>query len=288
MSIATGERPIRPGIVPDGDGAVHIRIRDLRKRFGPNKVLRGVDLDVRRGETLVVLGGSGSGKTTLFKHLMGTQVGDRGSIRVDGWELGEMRPRDWSAYRQRLGVVFQHAALLGSLTVEENVGLSLIEVQRLPRDEVRRRVLRALRQVFLPGKEILDLLPEGLSGGMRKRVGLARAIIQEPDLILYDEPTSGLDPVTVSGVDELILEMQRTLDVTSVVITHDIASAFRIADRIAMLYEGRIIACGSPDEIREDDHPALVQLLEGRTEGPLTETMLNRTSSTDDDAEVTA
>jgi phospholipid/cholesterol/gamma-HCH transport system ATP-binding protein len=261
-------------VLPDGEW--YVRIRDLRMGFGPREVLRGVDLDVRRGETLVILGLSGSGKTTIFKHLMGVHRLRHGRIEIGPWDLSRMRTADWSALRQTLGVVFQHAALLGSLTVEENVALPLMENLRLPPAEVSRRVRDALYRVFLPAEEILGLRPADLSGGMRKRVGLARALIQQPALILYDEPTTGLDPVTVSGVMELIREQQRSLGVTSIVISHDIAATCGIADRIAMLYRGRIVACGSVAEIRANPHPALQQLLSGSVVGPLTEDFLRR------------
>jgi phospholipid/cholesterol/gamma-HCH transport system ATP-binding protein len=163
------------------------------------------------------------------------------------------------------------AALLNSLTVLENVGLPLIEVDQLPMEQVRARVIAALKSVFLPAEEILHLKPASLSGGMRKRVGIARAIIQKPEIILYDEPTTGLDPVTVNGVNELTIELQRTLGVTSIVITHDLNAAFMIADRIAMLYKGRLIGVGSKEQIRANPHPVLQQMLTGSTKGPLTE-----------------
>jgi phospholipid/cholesterol/gamma-HCH transport system ATP-binding protein len=167
--------------------------------------------------------------------------------------------------------VFQMAALLNSLTVLENVGLPLVEVDRRPEGEVRERVVEALRAVYLPAEEILDLQPASLSGGMRKRVGLARAIIQKPEIILYDEPTTGLDPVTVNGVNELTMQLQRTLGVTSIVITHDLAAARMIADRIAVLFKGRLVAVGTKDEIDANPHPVVRQLLTGSTRGPLTE-----------------
>jgi phospholipid/cholesterol/gamma-HCH transport system ATP-binding protein len=173
-----------------------------------------------------------------------------------------------------MGVVFQMAALLNSLTVYQNVGLPLVEVDQLPPDVVMPRVIEALRRVYLPAHEILALKPASLSGGMRKRVGIARAIIQNPEIILYDEPTTGLDPVTVNGVNELTLDLQAKLGVTSIVITHDLDAAFRIADRIALLYLGRIIAIGTKDEIRANQHPVLRQLLTGSTTGPLTEAYL--------------
>jgi phospholipid/cholesterol/gamma-HCH transport system ATP-binding protein len=260
--------PLDP--VPAGK-QVLMRIRDLNKSFGPRHILRGIDLDIYRGETLVILGGSGSGKTTLIRHLMGFLVGDAGSVQVGDLDLDHAAPAQIEEYRKRLGVVFQMAALLNSLTVLENVGLPLIEVDNLPPEQVRSRVIAALKAVFLPAEEILHLKPASLSGGMRKRVGIARAIIQRPEIILYDEPTTGLDPVTVNGVNELIMELQRTMGVTSIVISHDLGAAFMIADRIAMLYKGRMIAVGSKDGIRANPHPVLQQMLTGSTKGPLTE-----------------
>ncbi len=260
--------PLDPA--PEGK-QVLMRICDLNKKFGPRHILRGIDLDVYKGETLVIIGGSGSGKTTLIRHLMGFLVADAGSVTVGTLNLNLATPRQIEEYRKRLGVVFQMAALLNSLTVLENVGLPLIEVDRLAPEQVRSRVIAALKAVFLPAEEILHLKPASLSGGMRKRVGIARAIIQKPEIILYDEPTTGLDPVTVNGVNELTLELQRTLGVTSLVITHDLAAAFMIADRIAMLYKGRMIAVGTKEQIKANQHPVLQQMLTGSTKGPLTE-----------------
>ncbi len=253
------------------DKQVLMKIRDLNKRFGPRHILRGIDLDVYKGETLVILGGSGSGKTTLIRHILGFLVSDTGSVSVGDLNLNLATPTELMDYRRRLGVVFQMAALLNSLTVLENVGLPLIEVDNLPLDQVRTRVIAALKAVFLPAEEILYLKPANLSGGMRKRVGIARAIIQKPEIILYDEPTTGLDPVTVNGVNELTIELQKSLGVTSIVITHDLSAAFMIADRIAMLYKGRMIAVGDKEQIRANPHPALQQMLTGSTKGPLTE-----------------
>jgi phospholipid/cholesterol/gamma-HCH transport system ATP-binding protein len=267
--------PLDP--VPAGK-EVLFQIRELDKSFGRRHILRGIDLDVLRGETLVIIGGSGSGKTTLLRHLMGMLRPDEGSIHVhfSGLDvrLDRATEEQLEAYRNHLGVVFQGAALLNSLTVLENVGLPLVEVQRLPAQEVYNRVVVALQKVYLPAGEILHLKPAALSGGMRKRVGIARAIVHEPELILYDEPTTGLDPVTVSGVNELTLDLQRRLGVTSVVITHDIEAAFKIADRIAMLYKGRIIAIGSKEVFRASPNPVVQQLLTGSTQGPLTEAFL--------------
>jgi phospholipid/cholesterol/gamma-HCH transport system ATP-binding protein len=260
--------PLDP--VPEGK-QVLMRVRDLNKRFGSRHILRGIDLDVYKGETLVILGGSGSGKTTLIRHVLGFLVSDAGSVQVGDLNLNLANTAQLMDYRRRLGVVFQMAALLNSLTVLENVGLPLIEVDRLPIEQVRARVIAALKAVFLPAEEILHLKPASLSGGMRKRVGIARAIIQRPEIILYDEPTTGLDPVTVNGVNELTMELQRSLGVTSLVITHDLHAAFMIADRIAMLYKGRLIAVGTKEQIRANPHPVLQQMLTGSTKGPLTE-----------------
>lgn len=270
--------PLDP--VPAGKTPL-MRIRDLNKRFGSRHILRGVDIDVYKGETLVILGGSGSGKTTLIRHIMGFLRSDAGGVTVrcrwtDGGEerdleLNQASESQMQVWRKRLGVVFQGAALLNSLTVLENVGLPLVEVDGLSPEQVRPRVVKALKQVFLPAEEILALKPANLSGGMRKRVGIARAIIQNPEVILYDEPTTGLDPVTVNGVNELTLQLQKAIGVTSIVITHDLGAAFMIADRIAMLYKGRIIACGTKESIRSNPHPVLQQLLTGSTIGPLTE-----------------
>jgi phospholipid/cholesterol/gamma-HCH transport system ATP-binding protein len=269
--------PVAP--VP-ADKQVLIRIRELHRRFGPRQILRGVGLDIYRGETLVILGGSGSGKTTLLRHLMGMLRPQEGEVSIAHGErrlqLATASEAEIEGYRHRLGVVFQGAALLNSLTVLENVGLPLIEVDRLPYDQVRGRVVEALRKVYLPAEEILHLKPASLSGGMRKRVGIARAIIQKPEIILYDEPTTGLDPVTVNGVNELTLELQKNLGVTSIVITHDMAAAFTIADRIALLYKGRIVALGTKEETRQNQHPVLRQMLTGSTRGPLTEDYVGR------------
>jgi phospholipid/cholesterol/gamma-HCH transport system ATP-binding protein len=267
--------PLDP--IPAGREAL-IRIRDLHKSFGKRHILRGISVDVLRGETLVILGGSGSGKTTLLRHLMGMLRPDEGTVEVElragPLQLGDATREQLDIYRDHLGVVFQGAALLNSLTVLENVGLPLVEVRRLPPQVVYEKVVAALKKVYLPAGEILHLKPAALSGGMRKRVGIARAIVQEPALILYDEPTTGLDPVTVSGVNELTLDLQKRLGVTSVVITHDIEAAFKIADRIAMLYKGRIIAIGDKENFRKHPNPCVQQLLTGSTQGPLTEAFL--------------
>ncbi len=266
----TLEAPVALAPVPEGKTTL-IRLREVNKHFGARHILRGITFNIYKGETLAIIGGSGSGKTTLLRHLMGMLRPDDGNVTIGDLDLGRATPAQIDSYRAKLGVVFQGAALLGSLNVYENVGLPLIEVDQRPAAEVHERVVAALHRVYLPASEILLLKPASLSGGMRKRVGIARAIISNPEIILYDEPTTGLDPVTVNGVNELTMELQRTLGVTSVVITHDLEAAFKIADRIAMLYLGRIIALGTPDEIRANPHPVLRQMLTGSTTGPLTE-----------------
>ena len=282
VSSTTLETGVAPTPAPEGK-QVLVRIRDLHRRFGSRHILRGISLDVYKGETLVILGGSGSGKTTLLRHLMAMLRPEEGEVTLKGvadgkdLDLRSASEADVELYRRHLGVVFQGAALLNSLTVLENVGLPLIEVERLPANQTRERVVAALRKVYLPADEILNLKPAALSGGMRKRVGIARAIIQNPSVILYDEPTTGLDPVTVNGVNELTLELQRTLGVTSIVITHDMHAAFMIADRIALLYKGRIVALGDKEQTRNNPHPVLQQMLTGSTHGPLTEDYMQKT-----------
>jgi len=246
-----------------------IRIRSLHKSFGPRHILRGIDLDIYRGETLVIIGGSGSGKTTLMRHLMGFLVPDEGKIMVDDVDICHAGVKALAAWRKRLGVVFQSGALLTSLTVLENVGLPLVEDDHRPTAEIRQRVVEALGKVNLPAEEILALKPASLSGGMCKRVSIARAIIRKVDALLYDEPTTGLDPVTVTVIDDLIRDLQRKMGVTSVVITHDIHAAFAIADRIAFLFYGRIVAVGNEAQIKANPHPALQQMLSGSLIGPL-------------------
>lgn len=240
------------------------------KQFGPTKVLRGVSLEVPRGTIQVVLGLSGSGKTTLLKILNGTLRPSSGSVQVFGQEMTTMKRAELSAYRQRMGMIFQYSALLGSLSVLENIALPLTEHQGKRVEDCREVVSQALHRVFLP-PEVMDLKPADLSGGMRKRAGIARALVQEPELLLYDEPTSGLDSVTARGVDDLVLKLKADLGVTSIIISHDIAAAMRIADNIAMLHRGEILISGSPATLQASDHPAVRQLLDGTVEGPLTE-----------------
>jgi len=236
-----------------------IEVRGLHKSFDEHAVLKGIDLTVPEGATTVVLGGSGSGKTVLMKHMIGLLRPDQGEVFVDGQEIGQLDEPELASVRRKFGMVFQAAALFDSMTVFENVAFPLREHARLSEEAVARIVHEKLDVVGL--RDIDDKHPAELSGGMRKRVGLARAIALEPKIILYDEPTTGLDPITTDYVDEMILAAKRRLGVTSVVISHDIGSAFHIADRIAFLHEGRIVVAGPPAEVRDCAHPVVSRFL---------------------------
>ena len=246
-----------------------IQIKGLHKSFGPNHVLRGLDIEVRTGEALVVIGRSGCGKSVLLKLMMGILEPDGGSIVIDGVDIFSLTPRELDQFRLKLGMLFQGAALFDSLNVRENVGFSLYEHTQLPPEVIAEKVREKLRLVGLA--RIEEVMPSALSGGMKKRVGLARAIANDPKIILYDEPTTGLDPIMADGINELILEMQEKLRVTSITVTHDLKSAYKIADRIAMLHEGNIIASGSPEEIENTSDPLLRQFITGSSQGPMTD-----------------
>jgi len=244
-----------------------IRIRGLKKRLGLKQVLDGVDLDIQAGETVVVMGRSGSGKSVLLKHIIGLMVPDAGNIEVEGVEIVGMGERELDAVRRRFGMLFQSAALFDSLTVGDNVGLGLREHLRLPDAEVRKRVAERLAWVGLASVE--GMKPAPLSGGMRKRVGLARAVAMDPQYILYDEPTTGLDPITADAIDQLIRSLQKRLGVTSIVVTHDMTSAYKVADRMVMLHEGKIVFSGTPQETRTTTNPVVHQFVEGSSTGPI-------------------
>jgi len=244
-----------------------IRIRGLKKRLGTNQVLDGVDLDIRTGETVVVIGRSGSGKSVLLKHVVGLMTPDAGSIEVDGENIVGLKESDLNRVRKRFGMLFQGSALFDSLTVGENVGLALREHDRRADAEVRARVAERLEWVGLQGSEAMK--PASLSGGMRKRVGLARAIAMDPQFILYDEPTTGLDPIMADVIDQLIREMQRRMGVTSIVVTHDLASAFKVGDRFAMLHDGKMVFEGTTEETRNTANPLVRQFVEGSSAGPI-------------------
>jgi phospholipid/cholesterol/gamma-HCH transport system ATP-binding protein len=230
-----------------------IEVRDLYKSFNGNQVLKGVSLMMEPGTTTVVLGGSGSGKTVLMKHIMGLFKPDKGEVIVDGENVSTMDRQELAKFRTRMGMVFQSAALFDSMTVYDNVSFPLREHTKLPEEEIRTRVKEKLAVVELHGVE--EKYPSELSGGMRKRVGLARAIVRDPKIVLYDEPTTGLDPLTTESVDEMIINAREKLGVTSVVISHDIGSAFHIGDVIAMLHDGRIVEMGPPEKLRRSKEP---------------------------------
>ncbi len=246
-----------------------IRLREIRKAFASKVVLDGVDLAIEEGESLVIIGGSGTGKSVLLKHIIGLMKPDRGTVTVDGTDLSTLGYREITGFRRRFGMAFQEGALFDSMTVAQNIAFPLERARRFDRSAVRKRVDECLGLVRLDGAE--EKMPSELSGGMRRRVGFARAIALKPAILLFDEPTSGLDPVMTALLDEVILDLQRTLESTTVTITHDMTSAFRIADRIAMLHRGKIIAIGTPKELKADTDPRLLQFLEGRAEGPLSE-----------------
>ena len=238
-----------------------IRISGLCKAFGDREVLRGVSLDVEEGTTFVVLGASGSGKTVLLKHVIGLLKPDRGTVHVDGMEISALTGRELTEARRVFGMVFQGSALFDSMTVFDNVAFPVRERERrIPHAELLARVIESLRVVDL-GEDVLDQWPSQLSGGMRKRVSLARALVANPKIVLYDEPTTGLDPITTNSVDSMIDQAKERRGVTSMVISHDIASAFRVADRLAVLYDGRIAAQGTPEEVRRSDDPYVQRFL---------------------------
>ncbi len=240
-----------------------LQIEDVHKSFGAQEVLRGMNLKVRRGETMVIIGGSGTGKSVTLKHVMGLLQPDEGRVFVDGEEVNVLPERKLGAIRRKIGLLFQDGALFDSLNVAENVAFPLFEAGLRDRSAVFERVREALTVVNL--QEHLAKMPNNLSGGMRKRVSLARAIVTKPECILYDEPTSGLDPVVSDQINILIREMQARYRITSLVVTHDMKSAYHVGDRIAYAREGRVYFVGTPDELRNCDDPDVQDFLEGRS-----------------------
>lgn len=241
-----------------------IQLLDVRKAFGEKVVLRGVSLEVREGETVAIIGGSGSGKSVLLKTIVGLLSPDAGRVLVDGQDVAELRRPELYELRRRVGYVFQFAALFDSMTIAENVAMGLKRVPGMSAGEIAERVEESLRLVDLEGYG--ERYPAELSGGQRKRAGLARAIATRPKYVLYDEPTTGLDPVTTALIDRLILRLREELSVTSIVITHNLESAYRVGDRIAMLHDGVIRFEGSPDDVRRTDDPVVRAFVEGRPE----------------------
>ena len=241
-----------------------IRFQGVRKAFGPKVIYSSLDLEIKKGEVLTICGGSGVGKSVMLKMLIGLLRPDRGSIVFDGGEVTQMKERELAVVRQRIAMLFQSAALFDSLSVGDNIGYGLDEHFRnkMTPDERNERVAWALSLVGLPGIE--EMAPADLSGGMRKRVGLARAIAVRPEVLLYDEPTTGLDPINTARVNHLITGLQERLNITSIVVTHDMKSAFTISDRVAMVHSGRVIACAPVDEFRASTDPRVADFIEGR------------------------
>jgi phospholipid/cholesterol/gamma-HCH transport system ATP-binding protein len=246
-----------------------IRIVDLYKSFGPKPVLRGVNLEVGDGETMVIIGQSGSGKSVLLKHIIGMLKPDAGRVLVDGVDITGLKPREMPEILRKFGMLFQGAALFDSLSVGENVAFGLRRYTRHSKKEIEAIVAESLDKVGLRGVEAL--MPHELSGGMKKRVGLARAIAYKPQIILYDEPSTGIDPIRADSINDLINQMKRDLGVTSVVITHDMVSCYKVADRVAMLFNGVIIETGTPAEIQATANPIVRQFVAGQASGPITD-----------------
>jgi len=245
-----------------------ISIEGLRKSFGTAKVLRGASLSVSSGESMVVIGGSGTGKSVLIKHVIGLLRPDEGKVIVKGAVISELDRSDLNELRRSMGMLFQQAALFDSMTVGDNIAFELRHHTSMGAEEVADRVQEMLTMVGLSGAQ--DKWPADLSGGMKKRAGLARALALGPEIILYDEPTTGLDPILADQINSLIRDLQKRLDVTSITITHDMTSAYKIADRIAMLHKGRIEEVGTPGEIQDSSNPIVQQFIHGRAEGPIT------------------
>lgn len=245
-----------------------IEVSGLHKAFGRKRVLNGVDLKIKKGESLVVIGGSGTGKSVLIKCIQGLITPDAGSIKIDGFEtIGASRKENEKHYA-KMGMLFQGGALFDSLSVWENVAFGLLENQKMPRRQARDKAIEVLRQVGL-GPDVADLSPSELSGGMQKRVGLARAVATRPEIIFFDEPTTGLDPIMADVINDLIIDSVKKLGASALTITHDMASARKIADRIAMLYQGKIIWQGTVAEMDKTDNPYVCQFINGCSKGPI-------------------
>ncbi len=251
-----------------------IEIQDLSKSFDEHKVLDHVNLTVKAGETMVIMGRSGCGKSVLLKHIIGLLKPDEGRVLIEGTDVTQASGHDLDALRLKFGMLFQSAALFDSMTVYENVAFPLQEHTPMSKEEITQRVQGCLQLVGLEKAD--ELYPAELSGGMRKRVGLARALAINPQIVLYDEPTTGIDPIMGDIINDLIIALRDRLKVTSVVVTHDMRSAYKVADRMAMLYNGGIIAIGTPEEIRDSSNPVVQQFIQGKAEGPIREGLPDR------------
>jgi phospholipid/cholesterol/gamma-HCH transport system ATP-binding protein len=248
-----------------------IVFEDVQKAFGEKRVLQGLSFEVKRGETLVIIGQSGTGKSVTLKILLGLLKPDAGRVLFEGRSIPEMDEEELVELRSHFGMVFQMAALFDSLTVAENVAFGLEAQHKADADAIAQTVAQTLRSVGLPGTEAL--MPAELSGGMKKRVGLARAVAMGPEVLLYDEPTTGLDPIMADAINNLILDTQENYNVTSIVVTHDMTSAYKVGDRIIMLHEGAVVGCGTPEEIQNSPSEMIQQFISGRAEGPITAIM---------------
>ncbi|MBK3332787.1 ABC transporter ATP-binding protein [Persephonella atlantica] len=254
-----------------------IIVKNLTKKFGDRTVLKNISFDVKEGEIFVLMGGSGSGKSTTIKHIIGLLKPTEGQIIIDGTDITQLTDKELIEFRKKMGYLFQEGALFDSLKVWENVGFYFLENTDMPKKEIYRLAQEKLALVGLKGIE--ELYPSELSGGMRKRVSLARAISTNPEIVLYDEPTSGLDPVTSAMIDNLIVNLRDTIGVTSIVVTHDLDSAFSIGDRIAMIHRGIIYAIGTPEEIKSNPDPIVQQFINRKAEGPITEELFRELQS---------
>ncbi len=244
-----------------------VELKNIHKQFGVRKILRGVNIKVNKGETMVFLGGSGTGKSVSIRHVVGLLEPDIGNVFIDGEEMSFASEKKRKKLRANMGLLFQSGALINWLSVYENVALPLKELQLADENEIHTRVIEKLRWLdLIPAK---DLFPANISGGMKKRVGLARSLITNPTLLMYDEPTSGLDPVMSQVINELVVRLKNELGVTQIVVTHDMNSAYYIADRITFLYKGQVLYVGSPDDIKNSDNPIIQQFITGKTEGPM-------------------
>ncbi|MBW2091788.1 MAG: ABC transporter ATP-binding protein [Deltaproteobacteria bacterium] len=244
-----------------------IQIKDLHKTFGDVSVLKGLNLNIEPGQITFIIGRSGGGKSVLIKLIIGLLKPDSGQILVDGRDIVPFGEHSLNRMRHRFGMLFQNAALFDSMTVGENIAFPLVAHSGLKEKEIKELVKQKMAMVGLEGVE--DKMPSEISGGMRKRAGLARAIILEPEILLFDEPTTGLDPIMAEMIDDLILHIQQRTNVTSIVISHDIPAALRIAHKVAMIYEGQIVIYGTPEEIQASDNPVVLQFLKGEGDGPM-------------------
>lgn len=244
-----------------------IKASNVKRKFGERSILNGISLDIYRGETFVIMGGSGCGKSTFLRHVIGALKPDSGSVHLLGKNISKLNEDELDKVKKRIGMCFQSSALFDSMTVGENVALPLKEHTKLDKSVIDIVVKMKLELVGLRGFE--DLMPSQLSGGMRKRVGLARAIVMDPEVVFYDEPTAGLDPIVAAVIDKLILDLSKKLAITSVVVTHDMKSVFSIADRIAMFYEGKVLEVGTPAEIKNSKNEMVHQFVNGSPDGPI-------------------